>query len=66
MDLSAFLAVLPHERLYLDHLPSADRYHKSFMHRDTINFCVTTKSDHFYPLRLFNFSSTSVQTGQTS
>ncbi|KAF8231741.1 hypothetical protein L208DRAFT_1467638 [Tricholoma matsutake] len=37
--------VLPHEQLYLDHLPSADRYSKSFMHRDTINFCVVTKTD---------------------
>ncbi|KZT09132.1 peptidyl-prolyl cis-trans isomerase [Laetiporus sulphureus 93-53] len=37
--------VLPHEKLYLDHLPSADRYYKSFMHRDVINFCVMTKTD---------------------
>ncbi|KAF8895489.1 peptidyl-prolyl cis-trans isomerase [Infundibulicybe gibba] len=37
--------VLPHERLYLEHLPSADQYFKSFMHRDTINFCVVTKTD---------------------
>lgn len=37
--------VLPHERLYLDHLPSADRYYKSFMHRDVINFTVVTKTD---------------------
>ncbi|KAF8511591.1 peptidyl-prolyl cis-trans isomerase [Gautieria morchelliformis] len=37
--------VLPHERLFLDHLPSADRYHKSFMHRDVINFVTTTKTD---------------------
>ncbi|KAE8259794.1 hypothetical protein A4X13_0g766 [Tilletia indica] len=29
---------LPYESLYLDHLPRADRYNKSFMHRDTINF----------------------------
>jgi len=36
--------VLPHERLYLDHLPNADRYSKSFMHRDVINFVVSTKS----------------------
>lgn len=35
--------VLPHERLFLDHLPSADRYHKSFMHRDVINFVVVTR-----------------------
>ncbi|KAI0320530.1 peptidyl-prolyl cis-trans isomerase [Amylostereum chailletii] len=37
--------VLPHERLYLEHLPSADRYYKSFMHRDVINFCVVTKTE---------------------
>ena len=35
--------VLPHEKLYLEHLPSADRYYKSFMHRDVINFVVMTK-----------------------
>ena len=35
--------VLPHERLFLDHLPSADRYYKSFMHRDVINFVVVTR-----------------------
>ncbi|KAI0695992.1 hypothetical protein BC835DRAFT_1272557 [Cytidiella melzeri] len=37
--------VLPHEKLYLDRLPSADRYWKSFMHRDVINFVVMTKTD---------------------
>ncbi|KAJ7600641.1 hypothetical protein C8J56DRAFT_1010469 [Mycena floridula] len=37
--------VLPHERLYLEHLPNTDQYWKSFMHRDTINFCVVTKTD---------------------
>ncbi|KAI8994143.1 hypothetical protein BD414DRAFT_274653 [Trametes punicea] len=37
--------VLPHEKLYLDHLPSADRYYKSFMHRDVINFCVMTRTE---------------------
>jgi peptidylprolyl isomerase domain and WD repeat-containing protein 1 len=37
------LQVLPHERLYLQHLPSTDQYYKSFMHRDTINFSVVTK-----------------------
>ncbi|KAG6855549.1 hypothetical protein H0H87_001249 [Tephrocybe sp. NHM501043] len=37
--------VLPHERLYLDHLPDTDQYYKSFMHRETINFCVVTKTD---------------------
>ncbi|KAG8861671.1 hypothetical protein FRB96_002628 [Tulasnella sp. 330] len=37
--------VLPHERLFLDHLPSADRYSKSFMHRDVLNFVTVTKKD---------------------
>ncbi|KAH8114737.1 peptidyl-prolyl cis-trans isomerase [Phellopilus nigrolimitatus] len=38
--------VLPHEKLYLTHLPSADRYSKSFMHRDMVNFvCVTRGTD---------------------
>ncbi|KAF5382738.1 hypothetical protein D9615_002870 [Tricholomella constricta] len=37
--------VLPHERLYLEHLPDTDQYYKSFMHRDTINFSVVTKTD---------------------
>ncbi|KZP01316.1 peptidyl-prolyl cis-trans isomerase [Calocera viscosa TUFC12733] len=37
--------VLPHESLYLDHLPSADRYWKSFMHRDFVNFVTVTKTE---------------------
>ncbi|KAI6042675.1 hypothetical protein EDC04DRAFT_2965944 [Pisolithus marmoratus] len=37
--------VLPHEKLYLEHLPSADQYYKSFMHRDALSFCVMTKTD---------------------
>ncbi|OSX59926.1 hypothetical protein POSPLADRAFT_1149201 [Postia placenta MAD-698-R-SB12] len=40
-----FQMLLPHEKLYLEHLPSADRYYKSFMHRDVISFCVMTKTD---------------------
>lgn len=35
--------VLPHEKLYLEHLPSANRYYKSFMHRDQINYVTITK-----------------------
>jgi peptidylprolyl isomerase domain and WD repeat-containing protein 1 len=42
-DLLCFSIVLPHEKLFLDHLPSADRYYKSFMHRDVINFVVVTR-----------------------
>ncbi|KAF8631019.1 hypothetical protein AX15_002630 [Amanita polypyramis BW_CC] len=37
--------VLPHERIYLEHLPNANQYFKSFMHRDVLNFCVMTKTD---------------------
>lgn len=36
-------ATLPHERLYLDHLPDTDRYYKSFMHRDAVKHVVVTK-----------------------
>ncbi|GJJ15566.1 hypothetical protein Clacol_009844 [Clathrus columnatus] len=39
------LIVLPHEKLFLEHLPNADRYYKSFMHRDFINFVTVTKSN---------------------
>lgn len=35
--------VLPHEKLYLDHLPNTEQYYQSFMHRDALNFCVMTK-----------------------
>ncbi|CAE6442967.1 unnamed protein product, partial [Rhizoctonia solani] len=38
------VTVLPHERLFLDHLPSADRYSKSFMHRDVLNYVIITKT----------------------
>jgi peptidylprolyl isomerase domain and WD repeat-containing protein 1 len=37
------LLVLPHERLYLEHVPNTNQYYKSFMHRDSVNFCVMTK-----------------------
>ncbi|KAF8627410.1 hypothetical protein AX17_006225 [Amanita inopinata Kibby_2008] len=37
--------VLPHERLYLEHLPNANQYYKSFMHRDVLNFCVMTRTE---------------------
>lgn len=42
-DLSQLTAVLPHEKTYLEHLPDTDRYYKSFMHRDTVNFVAVTK-----------------------
>ncbi|EPQ54940.1 hypothetical protein GLOTRDRAFT_42869 [Gloeophyllum trabeum ATCC 11539] len=38
-------ALLPNERLFLDHLPSADRYYKSFMHRDVVNFNIFTRTE---------------------
>ena len=34
--------VLPHEKAYLDRLPSSIRYTKSFMHRDTLSFVTVT------------------------
>ncbi|KAF6755822.1 peptidyl-prolyl cis-trans isomerase [Ephemerocybe angulata] len=37
--------VLPHEKLYLEHLPAAEQYYKSFMHRDVLNFVVFTKTE---------------------
>ena len=39
--------VLPHEKLYLSHLPTAERYAKSFMHRDILNFVTVTKGTDF-------------------
>jgi len=35
--------LVPQEKLYLDHLPDAEQYYKSFMHRDSLNFVVVTK-----------------------
>ncbi|KAM6494314.1 hypothetical protein JOM56_010675 [Amanita muscaria] len=37
--------ILPHERVYLEHLPNANQYYRSFMHRDVLNFCVITKTE---------------------
>ena len=34
--------VLPHEKAYLDRLPSSTRYTKSFMHRDTLTYVTVT------------------------
>ncbi|CAG8486722.1 1718_t:CDS:10 [Ambispora gerdemannii] len=36
---------LAHEKLYLGHLPSADMYERSYMHRDVLNFVHITKTD---------------------
>ncbi|CAG8566009.1 7922_t:CDS:2 [Acaulospora colombiana] len=37
--------VLPHEKTFLEHLPSADQYFKSFMHRDIVNFVTVTRTE---------------------
>ncbi|XP_072379062.1 peptidylprolyl isomerase domain and WD repeat-containing protein 1 [Diabrotica undecimpunctata] len=37
--------VLPHEQLYLDSLPSAESYERSYMHRDVITHIVVTCTD---------------------
>jgi WD40 repeat protein len=34
--------VLPHEKAYLDRLPTSVRYTKSFMHRDTLTYVSVT------------------------
>lgn len=39
--------MLPHEKTYLSNLPSADRYFKSLMHRDTINSVTVTPRSNF-------------------
>jgi peptidylprolyl isomerase domain and WD repeat-containing protein 1 len=41
--LTKIILVLPHEKLYLDQLPSADMYEKSYMHRDTLSYVEVTK-----------------------
>jgi len=43
--------VLPHERLYLEHLPNTEQYYKSFMHREVINYCTMTE---YYLTHLLN------------
>lgn len=37
------LAVLPYERVYLENLPCAEMYEKSYMHRDVITHVTCTK-----------------------
>ncbi|CAI2163147.1 3521_t:CDS:10 [Funneliformis geosporum] len=37
--------VLLHERIYMERLPSADMYERSYMHRDVLNFVAVTKTD---------------------
>ena len=40
---SISLAVLPYERVYLENLPCAEMYEKSYMHRDVITHVTCTK-----------------------
>ncbi|XP_017097517.3 peptidylprolyl isomerase domain and WD repeat-containing protein 1 [Drosophila bipectinata] len=37
--------VLPYEHIYLENLPNAESYERSYMHRDVITHLVCTKSD---------------------
>nr|XP_023014768.1 peptidylprolyl isomerase domain and WD repeat-containing protein 1-like [Leptinotarsa decemlineata] len=37
--------VLPFEKLYVDSLPCAESYERSYMHRDTITHCVVSSTD---------------------
>ncbi|XP_064460866.1 peptidylprolyl isomerase domain and WD repeat-containing protein 1-like [Ornithodoros turicata] len=37
--------VLPLERVYLENLPCAEAYEKSYMHRDTVTHVIVTKTD---------------------
>ncbi|KAJ1567804.1 Leukotriene A-4 hydrolase, partial [Cladochytrium tenue] len=39
--------VLPHDELYLSHLPSADLYERSLMHHDVVNLVAVTRTDFF-------------------
>ena len=42
-----FLAVLEFEKVYVDNLPSAEMYEKSYMHRDVITHVVVTPHTDF-------------------
>ncbi|KAJ8872192.1 hypothetical protein PR048_025794 [Dryococelus australis] len=37
--------VLTHEQLYLDHLPCAESYERSYMHRDVVTHVLVTKTE---------------------
>lgn len=41
----ALSSVLEYEKLYLENLPDAECYEKSYMHRDVITHIVVTKTD---------------------
>ncbi|KAG0238919.1 hypothetical protein BGW42_000080 [Actinomortierella wolfii] len=38
-------APLPHEKLFISRLPSAEMYERSYMHRDSVNFVAVTSTD---------------------
>lgn len=40
---SADAVALPHERLYLEKLPSASMYERSYMHRDVVTHLSVTR-----------------------
>lgn len=40
-----FSIVLEYEKLYLENLPDAECYEKSYMHRDVVTHVVVTKTD---------------------
>lgn len=40
---SADAVALPHERLYLEKLPSASMYERSYMHRDVVTHVSVTR-----------------------
>lgn len=40
-----FTIVLEFEKLYLENLPDAECYEKSYMHRDVVTHVVVTKTD---------------------
>lgn len=43
--LNVFILVLEFEKLYLENLPDAECYEKSYMHRDVVSHVVCTKTD---------------------
>lgn len=44
-DFFSFTVVLEYEKLYVENLPDAECYEKSYMHRDVITHVVVTKTD---------------------
>lgn len=39
--------VLPYENVYLENLPNCETYERSFMHRDTVTWCLSSGSTNF-------------------